>query len=80
MIRGLGFAAALALVALLVANAVSALAANNSLPATRAGDVSQAIGADNVKPAECSGITVTTKISGSGTITGTALLARVAIL
>ena len=71
MIRLGGTVAGLALVALLMANAITALAANNTVPVTRAGDVSQSIGADAVKPPECSGITLTNRISGSGNISGT---------
>ena len=46
---------------------VSALAANNSVPATRAGNAVTAITVDQKKPTpSCSGITVTVLVTGGG--------------
>ena len=57
--------------ALILANAVTAFSASNSVPSSRAGDVSQAISVNEVGPDECASITLENRISGSGTIQGT---------
>jgi Ca2+-binding RTX toxin-like protein len=49
-----------------------AVTGTNAVPATHAGISSRATGPNDVKPTNCSGITVTARISGSGLITGTA--------
>jgi Ca2+-binding RTX toxin-like protein len=48
------------------------MTAANTVPASKAGDSSRAATPDDLKPAACSAITLTAKLSGSGTITGTA--------
>jgi Ca2+-binding RTX toxin-like protein len=51
---------------------VLGVSAANSVPATKANDNSRAITADTLKPTpDCSGITVTTKVNGTGTFSGT---------
>lgn len=63
--------AALLLLGLVAALGV-ALTGTNVVPATHAGISSRATGPNDVKPSECAGITVTARVQGSGTITGTA--------
>ena len=48
------------------------LTASGSAPATRVGLDSRAVSADEAKPAACAGITLTARVSGSGTLNGTA--------
>jgi Ca2+-binding RTX toxin-like protein len=51
---------------------VLGVSAANSVPATKANDQSRAIATDDLKPTpDCSGITVTTKVNGSGIFNGT---------
>jgi Ca2+-binding RTX toxin-like protein len=48
------------------------VSAANSVPATKANDQSRAIATDDLKPTpDCFGITVTTKVNGSGIVNGT---------
>jgi Ca2+-binding RTX toxin-like protein len=54
-----------------------AVTGTNTVPATHAGIHTQATGPNDVKPSNCSGITVTARVSGSGLITGTAARALV---
>jgi Ca2+-binding RTX toxin-like protein len=49
-----------------------AVTGTNVVPATNAGITTQATSPNDVKPTNCSGITVTARVSGSGVITGTA--------
>ncbi|HET7481496.1 MAG TPA: hypothetical protein VFK89_01415 [Actinomycetota bacterium] len=63
--------AALLCLALLVAGSITALAANNTVPPSRAGETSRLADVNDVKPPECSSITLTTRISGAGVIVGT---------
>jgi Ca2+-binding RTX toxin-like protein len=63
--------ALLSLVALGLLCVPPALTGANTVPATRAGTDTRAIGLNDVKPAACAGITVTTLVSGSGVIAGT---------
>jgi hypothetical protein len=51
--------------------ATPALTGANTVPASRAGADTRAIGLNDMKPAHCAGITVTTLVSGSGVIAGT---------
>lgn len=46
-------------------SALPAVTANNPVPVTYASDTTSAISADNLKPSECSGITLTAKITAS---------------
>ena len=68
MIRRAGVMAALVL---LFGSLISAVAGSNSVPGTRADNNFFSIGANDVKPAPCAGITVTTVLIGSGIINGT---------
>ena len=45
--------------------------AANTVPTTKAQDDSRTVTADDLKPVDCAGITLTAKLSGSGIITGT---------
>lgn len=61
-----------ALLLLVVASAVSVFAATNNLPPSRAGVEEKPAGPNDLKPSECGSITLTDKLSGTGSITGTA--------
>lgn len=67
----LRFAPLVVLVVLITATSSAQTEANTVAP-TKAENDTRAIGANDLKPVECASITVTAKISGSGTITGTA--------
>ena len=49
----------------------SLLTAANTVPATHLSDSVRSITANTLKPSQCSAITLTTKLTGSGNITGT---------
>lgn len=57
---------------LILFSVVTAVAATNTVPATRLDDRTSFINANNVKPSACAGISVTNSVSGTGVITGTA--------
>ena len=61
----------LGLLALALLCAVPALTAANVVPATRAAHDDRAIGLNDVKPGDCSGVAVATLVTGSGLISGT---------
>jgi len=71
MIRKLNQLALGALVALVAASMVSALAAANTVPGSKADDLTFPITPNDLKPNECDVITVTAKLAGGGNITGT---------
>lgn len=72
MIRRLAVSLGVAgIVALLLANAITAFSASNSIPSTYAGDVSQPISANELGPQECGSIVLTNRVSGAGPIVGT---------
>jgi Ca2+-binding RTX toxin-like protein len=52
-------------------SALTALAAANSVSASRMAVITQAITANNLKPPECAALTLTRVVTGSGTIVGT---------
>ena len=56
----------LALLAVIVVGVISAVAAGNSVPASRLGDSSRAITANSLKPSQCSSINVTKIVLCSG--------------
>ncbi|MGH2806513.1 MAG: calcium-binding protein [Actinomycetota bacterium] len=60
-----------ALVTLLLGSAVTALTAANVVTSSRAGETSQTIDANDLKPAACNSIVVTNRVQGIGVITGT---------
>ena len=64
--------AALGLLTLIWVSAVTAIAATNTVPATRVESRSTTIGPNHLKPSACAGLFLAITISGSGTITGTA--------
>ncbi len=53
------------------ANSLHAATASTSTPVSSLDAHSQSMTANDIKPASCSGITLTHTVSGSGTITGT---------
>ena len=63
--------AAVGALTLVLFSAVTAIAATNTVPATRSDRKSAAIGINDIKPAACAGISLTNLITGAGTITGT---------
>jgi Ca2+-binding RTX toxin-like protein len=63
--------ALLAIFTLIWGTMASAMATANTVPPSKASNTSFAITANTLKPTECAGITLTAKISGSGTISGT---------
>ena len=69
--RSLLWLAAVAIMALVLTNLIAVLTAANSVSPTKAEDDNRPITANNLKPPECAAITLTSKVSGSGTITGT---------
>ena len=64
--------AALGLFALIWISAVTAIAATNTVPSSRADASSAGIGTNQLKPSACAGLFLSGRVSGSGTITGTA--------
>ena len=52
------------------ANSLAASAASTSTPPSQLGAYSQAITANEIKPAACAGIVLTSIVAGAGTITG----------
>ncbi len=59
------------LLALIAGSVFSAVAASNTVPATKLSNSARPITPNDLKPPECAGINLTAKIAGSGTITGT---------
>ena len=62
------------LVMLILAGLISAVAASNTVPGTRADDVVQTINANALKPSECAALNLTSIVicpSGGGTCRGT---------
>jgi Ca2+-binding RTX toxin-like protein len=59
------------LMALVLFNSVTALAATNTIPASHMDDISVTIGLNDKKPPACEGWFLTSLVTGSGTITGT---------
>jgi len=60
------------LLALILFSAMTAIAAANTIPSTRLTSQGRSIGINDIKPAACGGIFLTSLVSGSGAITGTA--------
>jgi Ca2+-binding RTX toxin-like protein len=59
------------LIALVLFSSVTALAATNTVPVSRADDLSVIIGLNDKKPPACEGWFLTSLVTGNGTITGT---------
>lgn len=57
--------------ALIIITSMTAVATTNTVPATRVDSQSLSYNINHIKPSACAGITVTTLVTGSGTITGT---------
>jgi Ca2+-binding RTX toxin-like protein len=60
-----------AIIAVVLTVASTAQTSANTVAATKAIDSSRPIGANDLKPPECAGLTLTAIVTGSGTITGT---------
>jgi len=60
------------LLAVILFSALTAIAATNTVPSTRMTSQGRSIGVNELKPAACGGIFLTSLVSGSGAITGTA--------
>ncbi|MEO8357652.1 MAG: hypothetical protein ABI621_17240 [Chloroflexota bacterium] len=60
------------LLTLIWVSAVTAIAASNTIPATRAESRSATMGPNHIKPSACAGLSLAITVSGSGTMTGTA--------
>jgi hypothetical protein len=62
-----------AFVLVLIAVVTAAATATNTVPASNADQLSQATGANQLKPAQCAALTLTNIVTGDGaTVTGTA--------
>ena len=59
-------------VGLVLTVATTAQTSANTVVPTKAGDVSRSVTPNDLKPTECAAITLTAKLSGSGTINGAA--------
>jgi len=59
------------LTALILFSVGTAVAATNTVPATRADVETRSIGINDYKPSSCSGLALTALVTGAGTITGT---------
>jgi Ca2+-binding RTX toxin-like protein len=59
------------LLALILASAMTAIAAANTVPSTRITNQKKSISANNLKPAACTSINLTNIVTGSGAISGT---------
>jgi Ca2+-binding RTX toxin-like protein len=62
----------MAVAALIGVSIASAFTAANTVPASRVGNPTESATAQKLKPAACSALTLTTIVTGSGTITGSA--------
>jgi Ca2+-binding RTX toxin-like protein len=60
-----------ALIAVLLLSAASALTAANTVPVTHAGVDTRSIGPNDLKPSPCAGITLTRLVTSTGTFSGT---------
>ncbi|MEY2420190.1 MAG: hypothetical protein QOI95_257 [Acidimicrobiaceae bacterium] len=60
----------LVIVALVLTVASTAQTAANTVATTKVEDDTRVIGANDLKPTQCAAITLTTKLTGSGTING----------
>ena len=72
IIRWIGRLSAMAIAGLIGISVASAFTAANTVPASRAGNPTESATAQKLKPSACSGITLTTIVTGSGTFSGTA--------
>lgn len=59
------------MIALIIISSVTAVAATNTVPATRATDQTMLVGINDLRPSTCAGWFLTNLITGSGTLTGT---------
>ena len=59
------------LITVIVFSGLTAIAATNTVPPTRADAQALVIGLNNIRPAACATIYVTNLVTGSGTLTGT---------
>ena len=59
------------LIALVIVTSMTAIAAANTVPATRVEDIPISFNINNIKPYACAGMPLTNLVSGSGILTGT---------
>lgn len=59
------------LIALFIITTLTAIAATNTVPATRIGHEAITFQINHLRPSACAGLSLTTLVTGSGTITGT---------
>ena len=59
------------LIAFIIISSVTAVAATNTVPATRATDQTLSVGINDLKPPACEGWFLTNLVTGTGTLTGT---------
>lgn len=59
------------LVALILFSSVTALAATNTIPATRLDTATSSVDVNDLKPSACAGLFLSNLVTGSGTVTGT---------
>ncbi len=57
--------------ALVILSAMTAIAANNTVPPTQVEDRSISFQIGHLRPAACAGLSLSTLVTGSGTLTGT---------
>ncbi len=59
------------LIVLVFASLLSALTASNSIPSSRAGNPSDPVTAEKLKPSQCDALVLSATVTGSGTFTAT---------
>ena len=62
---------AFGLITLILVSSVTAVAATNTVPATRVTDQIRSVGVNDLKPSACAALSLTNLIIGAGTINGT---------
>jgi len=61
------------LIALIIISTMTAVAAGNTVPSTRVDSKVISFNINHLRPSACTGLTLTNLITGSGTLTGTAI-------
>jgi len=59
------------IIALIIMSAMTAVAAANTVSATRITNQTMSVGVNDLKPSACAGLFLTNLVTGSGTLTGT---------
>lgn len=63
---------AFGLITLILVSSVTAVAATNTVPATRVTDQIRSVGVNDLKPSACAALSLTNLVTGTGSLTGTA--------